>query len=276
MKSFTLLFTLVIGLLPTLINAQDFYPLAQNNKWTYELYDEGVAFATSSLEIINIMIDSDDNTVYEMEGVETGLPDMIFYVVKQPGNENETFLSVDLNNDNKPDFINFLYHSYTVGDTVTILLNEYIVKDYGNYTTMKGLSFDDCLLLESIERELDLIMAPDVGLVAQFEAKTPDFNMLELIEFFTDTQIISDVEEELIELKMDIYPNPTSDFLTIEGPSELTNSELKLFDVTGSVVKKENFSGQTTINTSDLPKGQYFLIVTSQDRSTWSEKVIIE
>jgi hypothetical protein len=62
-----------------------------------------------------------------------------------------------------------------------------------------------------------------------------------------------------------VYPNPTSDVLFIQNPSEWTNVSIDLFDITGRKVVNEKFAtiAKTGIqlNTTDYAPGQYILQV---------------
>jgi hypothetical protein len=276
MKSTHLIFAIIIVFSTNFLYAQDYYPLALNNKWTYEIYDDGEAFAVSTLEIVQVESITDSTTLFVMEGFETGIPPNVFQLIENLEIPEVVFISLDLNQNGIEVLVNWQFHSYTVGDTITILLSDYLVKDYGNYTTMKGLSFDDCLLLESIDRELDLVIAPDVGIVAQFEVDTPTLNMLELIEFKTDTELISNIQPIFSNFELDVYPNPTSDFLIVNGHTNSTNSKLKLFDMNGSPVFNDYISGKKKIDISNLTGGQYVLRVESKDGNVWTQKVVIQ
>ena len=71
-----------------------------------------------------------------------------------------------------------------------------------------------------------------------------------------------------------VYPNPTSDFVTIELETE--NTDLQIFDLNGKLVRQEmlSSSSQNTIDLSELKPGTY--IITLKDESgIKTEKLII-
>lgn len=81
--------------------------------------------------------------------------------------------------------------------------------------------------------------------------------------------------EELASGFTRIYPNPTKDMLTIEMTGEKTKN-YTLSNLNGQAVLFGSFSTNTeTISVASLPKGVYFLQITSEGK-TVNEKVIVE
>jgi len=76
------------------------------------------------------------------------------------------------------------------------------------------------------------------------------------------------VKENTLINRLKTYPNPLTDVLTVEV--ELTNNttdlEYSIIDALGKVILKNNLEdSKTTINTSGLDKGFYFLSISTQD-----------
>jgi len=71
------------------------------------------------------------------------------------------------------------------------------------------------------------------------------------------------------------YPNPVKDFLTINlGAAE--SAQLQLTNVLGSVVRSINITNHVSqLEVSDLPEGNYFLQIYSDNGDQYSEKIII-
>jgi len=90
-------------------------------------------------------------------------------------------------------------------------------------------------------------------------------NSLIKIDGQVSTTISQSENENLI-----IYPNPTSDHLTIEGTVE-TPTSIKIIDHLGRIVLSEQSIRQ--INISQLPKGSYWLIINLTNK-TISKKII--
>jgi hypothetical protein len=57
-----------------------------------------------------------------------------------------------------------------------------------------------------------------------------------------------------------IYPNPTSDYITLLVEDNVLFSTIHIIDITGKIVKKEDFnSSEVILDVKDLPKGIYFI-----------------
>ena len=67
--------------------------------------------------------------------------------------------------------------------------------------------------------------------------------------------------------KLDIYPNPASNNLTISVSNELINATYTLTDLSGKTIAKNTItSGQTQIDLSELNQGQYILTIQNADQ----------
>ena len=69
-----------------------------------------------------------------------------------------------------------------------------------------------------------------------------------------------------------LFPNPTTDILTIKTNLFCGNSVVIVQDMLGTVFKKIPFS--QNINVSDLPEGCYFLQIVSKDKNNCKTKFI--
>lgn len=70
-----------------------------------------------------------------------------------------------------------------------------------------------------------------------------------------------------------IYPNPTNSFLTIEAPQK---SLIEISNIQGQVLQKvKAINPKTTLDISNLPKGNYYLKVTDNDHHA-IEQIVIE
>lgn len=71
-----------------------------------------------------------------------------------------------------------------------------------------------------------------------------------------------------ITVNIDVYPNPTTDFLNVKADGELINC--KVFDYQGKLLLQES---NNKLNLEMLPKGAYLLKVET-DKGTFSKKII--
>ena len=64
-------------------------------------------------------------------------------------------------------------------------------------------------------------------------------------------------------VSMSLFPNPTSDYLTVQLPSEPTT--VQILTVTGQIVRQTAGEGTVTLNVSGLPTGEYLLRAVSNN-----------
>uniref|UniRef100_UPI00404B1E0A leucine-rich repeat protein n=1 Tax=Flavobacterium sp. TaxID=239 RepID=UPI00404B1E0A len=78
--------------------------------------------------------------------------------------------------------------------------------------------------------------------------------------------------ESFVEANFKLYPNPTSDILTIELQNGLELQNVNFYNILGQLVKTSN---TITTNVSELAKGNYFVeVLTNEGKAT--KTVIIE
>ncbi|WP_027383466.1 T9SS type A sorting domain-containing protein [Epilithonimonas caeni] len=94
--------------------------------------------------------------------------------------------------------------------------------------------------------------------------------------FIVDNIIIKDMDQlsvsEINKTQINIFPNPTSDFINIK--SDGTIKTIKLYNAAGSLVKTES-NDLSKINISTFPKGNY-LISIETDSGIETKKIIKE
>ncbi|NQY11319.1 MAG: T9SS type A sorting domain-containing protein [Flavobacteriales bacterium] len=91
-----------------------------------------------------------------------------------------------------------------------------------------------------------------------------------------EISITTGVAETSIKLEMNVYPNPTTNYLQLKVESEaIENLSFQLVDLQGKVIEnKEVMESNTTINMEALPKAIYFLNVTRNNQTVKKFKVI--
>lgn len=88
-----------------------------------------------------------------------------------------------------------------------------------------------------------------------------------------ETLNVHDDERSFDDIK--IYPNPTTDFIRIEG-SEISgkNLEFKIYDISGRIMKSGNAKVSEPIYLQDLEKGNYIVQIKTNKGETFSSKII--
>jgi hypothetical protein len=80
------------------------------------------------------------------------------------------------------------------------------------------------------------------------------------------------VREKPLAGKIQMYPNPVRDELTINSTSDIR--KVIITNTVGKVVENVNYSGNETINTSSLSKGMYFVTFVGRDGNKVTQKLI--
>jgi hypothetical protein len=76
--------------------------------------------------------------------------------------------------------------------------------------------------------------------------------------------------------ELTIEPNPFSDFTQLSFAEEQINSQLFLFNLTGSIVKSFRFNGSSLILEKEkLSEGTYFVRIINRDK-VYSSRLIIQ
>lgn len=99
-------------------------------------------------------------------------------------------------------------------------------------------------------------------------------------------EITSGSSARIADLKLDsetsadnsvsIYPNPSTDFITVTGSDANQQSSVKMYNMQGKVVIATiQFQGAATLSVNQLPKGMYVIEVAEAKGSTHRQKIIV-
>lgn len=92
-----------------------------------------------------------------------------------------------------------------------------------------------------------------------------------------EISVVTAIEEAKgINLLISAYPNPTTDYLTLEVKDfELTNLSFQLYDINGKLLQSEKITGnQTSIVMSNLVPATYFVKVIQGNKEVKTFKII--
>jgi len=82
------------------------------------------------------------------------------------------------------------------------------------------------------------------------------------------------VKESKIKVDLELFPNPTTDFVTINASGLTEFSDLQLISINGEVLQKKTINQfPFSVDMSDVAPGTYFIVITSKEFSK-VEKVI--
>ena len=92
-----------------------------------------------------------------------------------------------------------------------------------------------------------------------------------------EISVVTGLEEAKgINLSISVYPNPTTDYLTLEIKEfELSNLHFQLYDMSGKLLKSEKITGsQTSIVMGNLVPATYFVKVVQGNKEVKTFKII--
>ena len=78
---------------------------------------------------------------------------------------------------------------------------------------------------------------------------------------------------DLDELLISIFPNPTTGKVFVQLPQNIYQAELNVIDCRGKMILKTDLNTKTTIDLSAYPGSVYFFKIYSED-SLWLERVV--
>jgi hypothetical protein len=91
-----------------------------------------------------------------------------------------------------------------------------------------------------------------------------------------EISIVLGIEDNSINLKLTAYPNPTSNFLTLNASNaELSTLNFELYDISGKLIESRKIiSSSETIAMENLPTATYFLKVNNNNNEVKIFKII--
>ena len=91
-----------------------------------------------------------------------------------------------------------------------------------------------------------------------------------------EISIVLGIDNHSINLELSAYPNPTTDYLTLNvGNFELSTLNFQLYDISGKLIESRKIiSSSETIGLENLPSATYFLKVTNNTKVVKTFKII--
>ena len=139
-----------------------------------------------------------------------------------------------------------------------ILIEKLYADSIGVDSTMQILHEDPYALYDIDEWEwIDLSAETEYFAIAQGKNVNGEWGEITKIEFKTTLEGTI----EIVENNFNIYPNPATTSIIIEGAEE---GMARIFDMTGRCVKEVNVVDNTTVNIEDLNKGVYIININNK------------
>ena len=139
-----------------------------------------------------------------------------------------------------------------------ILIEKLYADSIGVDSTMQILHEDPYALYDIDEWEwIDLSAETEYFAIPQGKNVNGEWGEITKIEFKTTLEGTI----EIVENNFNIYPNPATTSIIIEGAEE---GMARIFDMTGRCVKEVNVVDNTTVNIEDLNKGVYIININNK------------
>lgn len=164
---------------------------------------------------------------------------------------------------------NTLYSGGPYGDFSNATINESVCLENGCYNFIINDSENDGICCTYGNGNYSLSESP-TNLLASSNGQ---FTSQEVKQFCITTAGI----EELPENDIEIFPNPTSNYITVKSKTNNLLSNIKLFDVVGQELL--NFSNinssDLTVDLSNFTKGNYILSITNSKNEIVTKKISV-
>lgn len=120
-------------------------------------------------------------------------------------------------------------------------------------------------------------MSYSVGLIVYTTNTGTNVSVAQGVQQPYEISVVTGIEEAKdINLSVSAYPNPTTDYLTLEVKEfELSNLRFQLYDMSGKLLQSEKITGtQTSIVMSNLVPAIYFVKVVQGNKEVKTFKII--
>ena len=101
------------------------------------------------------------------------------------------------------------------------------------------------------------------------------YNLSKQKYYYSSAEISTDAKSVPVET-VNIFPNPAKDWVTFTWSGIYDILQLKLYQVTGARVLKEDISPGTRINMDNLQKGIYLYKLSDENHPVQSGKLVIQ
>ena len=115
-----------------------------------------------------------------------------------------------------------------------------------------------------------------IGQIAYSSLSGTNGSLIQGVQQPYEISIITSITDVAIDLKAQVYPNPTTDQLVLSiGNQELKNFQYVLVDIQGKRLKSDRINNTaTTINVSKLSNGTYFLRILSNNKQIKTFQIV--
>lgn len=115
-----------------------------------------------------------------------------------------------------------------------------------------------------------------VGQVAYTTNSSSNYSVTQGVQQPFEISILSVDEQFSTTIQLKAYPNPTSDYLTLDiDKLDIEGLQYALIDINGKIIFEETIlQQQTIINFTSIPSSTYFIKVTAKNKNVKTFKII--
>ena len=234
-------------------------------------------FNTSDMAIANLELFNNDNTKLDVMkfrfevGADNGIDD---FDAGKLGNPTENLASLNgstllsIERRNIP----------TTTDTIPLFINQYQSSDYEfKLNTSNWDNIIEIYLKDDYANQISLLEEDEV-LNFTVDANIPASIATDRFSLIFETETFSVDDNELAN-KISLYPNPNDGQFTFQTKDVYTNTDIKIYDMSGKQVFQKSYSetsnGELNVNAGDLAAGVYMLELTA-NKINFSTQLIIK
>ncbi len=164
------------------------------------------------------------------------------------GSDGKDWFKLRITGSNTNDSVTFYLADFRSSDTN----DHYILKEW-TFVDVSSLGYNDSLFFS--------LTSSDVG---GFGMNTPSYFCLDQVVISSQSASVAQVSL----LELNVYPNPTTDYINLSIEDQLTDATIQIVSTNGQTVNQTNatITNQTTIDVSNLPKGSYILNLISKGK----------
>ncbi len=175
-------------------------------------------------------------------------------------------LSVYYSNDSAVSFNYFSFDTLYINDSYLINSGDFfLVGSNSNiFKYSKENSIFEKIIIENLDNDLfDIEMTKNkVGFIVGSDGL-----------ILRNTNITSIMQQEISDINISIFPNPTTDKITLNF-QEFSEYEIKIYN-SEKVIKSITIIGnKTDLNIANLPSGVYFIKIKSKAGGKWTKKIV--